>query len=172
MGYPRVWALPVGGMLPVAVTTVRTLNFEVVCEKAQVGHLGWAELTANWLDGGCSRLGSIPGVLSARMGLSEVRGAIMPLSLACEPLSRTTSQTYDDLNMASPVLWYCPRLTRGLYGLDCTVVLSHSGWQASRCLCVRSFLLGWGGCGGGILLVFGDRKGSAGRTEECSDGAA
>ncbi len=31
-------------------------------QRLDTGTLGWTELKAGWLDGGCSRLGSIPGV--------------------------------------------------------------------------------------------------------------
>ena len=44
-----------GGMLP-----VRTLKSCVT--GLRLDTLGWAELKAGWLDGGCSRSGGIPGV--------------------------------------------------------------------------------------------------------------
>ena len=44
-----------GGMLP-----VRTLKLCVA--RFRLDTLGWAELKASWLDGGCSRLGGIPWV--------------------------------------------------------------------------------------------------------------
>ena len=44
-----------GGMLP-----VRTLKLCVT--RLRLDTSGWTELKAGWLDGGCSRLGSIPWV--------------------------------------------------------------------------------------------------------------
>ena len=44
-------SMDLSGMLPVSCLT-----------GFRLGTLGWAELKAGWLDGGCSRSGSIPGV--------------------------------------------------------------------------------------------------------------
>ena len=44
-----------GGMLPVC-------KLKLCVARFRLDTLGWAELKAGWLDGGCSRLGSIPGV--------------------------------------------------------------------------------------------------------------
>ena len=48
-------SMDLGGMLP-----VRTLKSCVT--GLRLDTLGWAELKAGWLDGGCSRSGGIPGV--------------------------------------------------------------------------------------------------------------
>jgi len=48
-------SMDLGGMLP-----VRTLKSCVTGFRLDT--LGWAELKASWLDGGCSRSGGIPGV--------------------------------------------------------------------------------------------------------------
>ena len=48
-------AMDLGGMPP--VRTLRSCATGFTLDT-----LGWAELKAGWLDGGCSRSGSIPGV--------------------------------------------------------------------------------------------------------------